>query len=258
MAMQQQKIPLSIIVPCFNEQEAIPNLASTLRRFELGSGKGFDLTYVMVDDGSSDRTWELLHRYFPDAVLLRHAHNQGIAGAILSGVQQVRDDYVAVIDSDCTFDPAQLSEMFPLLTDGVDVVSASPTHRDGSMVDVPGWRVAMSSGAAWLYRLVMRQRLSSYTSCFRLFRTQVLHDLRLRHYGFSGVSEILVRLDLRGARFVEFPAVLGTRRYGESKINTLRTIADHLRLLGATALWRWFHIHLRDRPLPAIDYRLPG
>lgn len=255
--MPDSQVPLTVVTPCYNEQEVIPFLADTLRAFERGAGAMFDLHYVFVDDGSRDDTWALLNRHFPPGercVLLQHVTNQGIAGAILSGFAVAQTDFVAVIDSDCTFHPDQLAEMFDLMKDDVDVVVSSPLHAAGAMQNVPRWRQAMSHGAAFLYRLVLRQQLTSYTSCFRIFRRGVLKGLRLGNYGFCGVTEILVRLDLQGARFAEYPAVLGTREYGQSKINTLKTVLDHLQMVAKAAMARGFGRRLRDLPLPEVRH----
>ena len=112
----------------------------------------------------------------------------------------------------------------------------------------------MSYGATALYRLVLKQKLTSYTSCFRLFQTDAVKNLQLSDYGFCGVSEILVRLDMQDKHFVEYPAVLGTREYGQSKINTLKTIRDHLQLLGKVILAKWFARPLRNLDLPRLSH----
>lgn len=255
--MTDTRIPLSIITPCYNEQDVIPYLADTLRQFETHEGAIFDLTCIFVDDGSSDRTWELLKQYFPESennILLQHAQNRGIGGAILSGFQAIKTEYAAVIDSDCTFHPRQLADMFKLMRDDIDVVTASPLGNAGVMENVPKWRQLMSYGAAWLYRLVLKQQLSSYTACFRIFRSPVLEGLRLSNYGFCGVTEILARLDMQGARFAEFPAVLGTREYGQSKINTLKTVIDHLQMIGKIVLAKWLGRPLHDLELPRLSH----
>ena len=255
--MTEDKIALTIITPCYNEEEVIPFLAETLQTFEADNQQLFELHYVFVDDGSKDQTWSLLNQHFPTSErtqLLQHAQNRGIAGAIISGFQAVRTEYVAVIDSDCTFHPRQLTDMIELMDERVDVVTSSPLHSAGAMQNVPAWRQAMSYGAAYLYKLVLREQLTSYTSCFRIFRSEAIRDLRLSNYGFCGVTEILARLDMQGRHFVEYPAVLGTREYGQSKINTLKTIGDHLQMVGKIILAKWFSRPLHDLPLPPLNH----
>lgn len=234
---------LSIVVPCYNEEAAIPYLARTLTAFAQASAAHFALEFVLVDDGSSDATWAELERAFgaePRARLVRHPRNRGIAAAIMTGMGAAESEYVAVIDADCTFDPFQIAQMFPLLAEGVSVVVASPFHAAGSVRNVPAWRLLLSRGATALYRRVFRNQLSSYTSCFRIYRRAALAGLVLRNEGFCGVTEILAELDLAGHRFVECPVALQVRLLGQSKIRLLQVTGDHLRLLGRLAMRRLY------------------
>src|SRR5262249_43858096 len=93
------------------------------------------------------------------------------------------------------------------------------------------WRLGVSRAASWLYRRVLRQKLATYTSCFRVYRKGALAGLRPRAGGFHGLTELLALLDLRGSRIVEHPAVLDVRAFGQSKMRVLRVAAGHLRLL---------------------------
>ena len=122
--------------------------------------------------------------------------------------------------------------MIPLLTDGVDVVTASPYHPQGSVKNVARWRLFLSKGLSKLYRLVLRQKLYTYTSCFRVYRRQAAASIPIERGGFFGVTEMLGRLDLSGHRIVEFPATLEARILGRSKMKVLHTIVGHLSLLG--------------------------
>ncbi|MEQ9609289.1 MAG: glycosyltransferase, partial [Kiloniellaceae bacterium] len=250
------RVRLSLVIPCFNEAETLRYLQKTLRRFAEKSAPLFDLDYVLVDDGSSDATWELLRAYFGGQQgfkLVRHERNQGIAAALITGFRHARGDYVAALDADCTFAPEQLLEMMAMMTDAVDVVVASPAHAQGVMQAVPAWRSLLSRGAAFLHRCVFRSKLTSYTSCFRIYRRNVLQNIAAYDPGFCGVTEILGRLDLAGCTIVEFPAVLETRLLGRSKIKVVRTMAGHLKLAVRLARLRWLG---RPLPLPAAEMKI--
>ena len=247
---------LSLVIPCFNEAETLRYLQKTLRRFAEKSATLFDLDYVLVDDGSSDATWNLLRAYFGGEqgfTLVRHERNQGIAAALITGFCHARGDYVAALDADCTFAPEQLLEMMAMMSEAVDVVVASPAHAQGVMQAVPAWRSLLSRGAAFLHRCVFRSKLTSYTSCFRIYRRRVLQDIAVYDPGFCGVTEILGRLDLAGCAIVEFPAVLETRLLGRSKIKVVRTMAGHLKLAVRLARLRWLG---RPMPLPAAEMKI--
>ncbi|MFN0113459.1 MAG: glycosyltransferase [Paracoccaceae bacterium] len=231
--------PLTIVIPCFNEEAGLAYLANALDGLDRGLGRRYRLSYVLVDDGSTDGTWAGMDRLFgadPRFRLIRHVRNRGIGAAVLTGIAAAPDEVVAVMDSDCSYDPARLEDMVPLLGADVALVTASPYHADGGVEGVPEWRLVLSRGASRLYRVVLRNKLATYTSCFRVCRKSALAGLKLRHEGYIGVVEMLARLDLAGWRIVEHPVLLETRFFGRSKLKILRAIAGHLRFLGEISL----------------------
>ena len=243
------QVPLAIVIPCYNEEASLEYLRKTLANFSTASARSLRPQFVFVDDGSSDSTWCKLESLFgtrADCTLIQHGKNEGIAAAILTGIKQATTELVAVVDADCTFDPMQLNKMVPMMTDEVAVVAASPFHSRGTIANVPRWRLLLSKGAAFLYRCVLHHQFSSYTSCFRVYRRSAVSDLAVYKKGFCGVAEILARLDLAGYRLVECPAELEIRLLGRSKINTMKTIIDHLQLILRLAAARWLRVPLPD------------
>ena len=240
------KTPVSVVVPCYNEELILPYLANTLKSVEQRLAKDYAVTFLLVDDGSKDNTWDGMQKTFggrPGFELYRHEVNQGVAAAIMTGIRRAKTDIVCSIDCDCTYDPHELANMIPLLKPGVDLVTASPYHPDGHVRNVPGWRLRLSKSASWMYRRVLRQKLHTYTSCFRVYRRSAVVNLELRKSNFLGIAEMLGRLDLQGSKIVEFPATLEVRMLGRSKMKTLRTIFGHVRLMTrllAIRLGRWW------------------
>lgn len=229
------KVEVSVVVPCFNEGPVLAHLATTLASVQTKLAHEYDLHFVFVDDGSGDGTWEGLCDAFanwPNALLLRHEQNRGVAAAIRTGITAARTEIVCSMDSDCTYDPHELGKMIPLLTDEVDLVTASPYHPQGAVRNVPGWRLWLSKGSSFLYRRVLRHKLYTYTSCFRVYRRRAVLDLPETADGFQGIPELLALLDLKGAGIVEYPATLDVRRFGQSKMKIARTIRAHLFLLA--------------------------
>jgi polysaccharide deacetylase family protein (PEP-CTERM system associated) len=240
------RTPVSIVIPCFNEELILPYLSNTLKSVEAALEDDYELRFIFVDDSSTDATPQSLRQLFgswTNCIFVRHTRNLGVAAAILHGIRHAETEVVCSIDCDCTYDPHELRNMIPLLTDGVDMVTASPYHPQGGVRNVPEWRLALSKGASMLYRRVLRQRLFTYTSCFRVYRRSALVNLRLGETGFLGVAETLGRLDLGGAKIVEHPATLEVRLFGRSKMKIARTIGGHLRLLV-----RLLAMRMRERP----------
>jgi glycosyltransferase involved in cell wall biosynthesis len=240
-------VPLSIVVPCHNEAESLDRLATDLLRLRAALAERYDAEFVLVDDGSTDATWTLMGDTFggqADVRLVRHEKNRGIAAAIATGLAAAKAEIVATLDADCTYDPLELVPLLAMLTDGVDMVVASPYHPRGKVVGVAPWRLALSRLASQLYRGVMRNDLHTYTSCVRVYRKSSVIGLRPTQGGFVGIVELLWQLDRRGGTIVECPATLNVRTTGHSKMRVARTALAHLRLL-ARAAWQ----RLTDRLL---------
>lgn len=228
------RVPVSVVIPCYNEELILPYLANTLKSVEAKLSDRYDLRFIFVDDCSSDQTWTALNEIFgsrPNCTLLRHPENRGVAAGILTGIRHAATDLVCSIDCDCTYDPHEMAQMIPLMTDDVDLVTASPYHPLGGVRNVPEWRLGLSKASSFLYRQVLRQKLHTYTSCFRVYRRSAVTRLAVRESGFLGVAEMLGRLDLGGSKIVEYPATLEVRLFGWSKMRIVRTVAGHLKLL---------------------------
>jgi polysaccharide deacetylase family protein (PEP-CTERM system associated) len=242
-AVDKVKTPITIVIPCFNEENSLTYLANTLKGLSRRLDSSYDVNFTFLDDGSRDATWQMLQQVFgsrADCTLVKQETNLGVAGTIMNGIEHARTEIVCSMDCDCTYDPEQLAKLIPLLINDVAMVTGSPYHPDGEVRNVPRWRLFLSRGASWLYGKVLHQKLATYTSCFRVYRRSALVGLQLEEGGFLGVAEMLGLLDLRGERIVECPTVLDVRMFGQSKMKVLRTVFGHLRLLVKLATRRKF------------------
>jgi polysaccharide deacetylase family protein (PEP-CTERM system associated) len=236
--------PVSIVIPCYNEQESLPYLANTLASVGRDLRKsGYEPNLIFVDDKSEDNTLAVIDAQFggqENVRVLRHEVNKGVAAGIVTGIAAAETEIVCSIDCDCTFDPHELVKMIPMLTEDVDMVTASPYHKDGGVRNVPGWRLLLSKGASVLYQRILRTKIATYTSCFRVYRRSSMIDLDPTAPGFHGVAEMLGLLDLKGGKIVEFPTVLAVRLFGISKMKTVKTIGGHIKLMSRLTAMRMF------------------
>ena len=150
----------------------------------------------------------------------------------MTGIHAAKTEIVCSMDCDCTYDPHELKHMIPLLQADVSLVTASPYHPEGKVLNVPAWRLTLSKGSSFLYRQVLRQNLATYTSCFRVYRKSIVEKLQFEESNFLGVAELLGKLDVQGKKIVEYPATLAVRLFGYSKMKLIKTIFGHLRLLS--------------------------
>lgn len=226
---------VTVVIPCYNEGKSVRYLANTLGSLVRQHGERYAFEFLFVDDGSVDDTWPALQEAFGHdsrCQFLRHQVNRGIAAAIQTGIGGARTEIVCSIDCDCTYDPHELGRMIERLEPGIDLVVASPYHPEGRVKNVPEWRLVLSRGLSRLYRLVLPQRLHTYTSCFRVYRRAAVEQVELVRHDFLGVAELVGRVALAGGQIAEHPTTLEARMIGRSKMKVLRTIVGHLGLLA--------------------------
>ena len=211
------QLAVTIVVPCYNERESLATLFENLTEVENDLSDKYEVHILLVDDGSTDGTWPPLMEVAGERTgwtAIQHKENQGIAGAIMTGISAAKTDIVCSVDADCSYALCQLEKLIPMLTENVGMVTASPYHPDGKVVDVPRWRILVSKMCSRSYRLVLRNKLHTYTSCFRVYRREAVLPIELNNNGFAGVAELLIQLDERGNQIVECPAVLASRVTG--------------------------------------------
>lgn len=234
---------VAIVIPCFNEQEALPHLFERLAALEAALVDHANVHFCFVDDGSTDGTWTALCEHVepkPNRTVVRHETNRGLSAAILTGIANTDAPIVCSIDADCTYDPTQIPAMLQRMTEGVAAVTASPYHPDGGVSGVAAWRLWLSKLASTCYRILSQNKLHTYTSCFRAYRREALIGIEVRHRGFAGVAEMLWRVDRRGGKIVEHPTVLRCRQAGQSKLRVVPVMREHMKLLARCAYERLF------------------
>ncbi len=230
-----QILGVSIVVPCFNEEQSLDQLLDRLNAVRSAFVEQLDLEFILVDDGSSDATAIELERRFclsPWAKVIRHSRNRGITAAIMTGMREASNELVATMDADCTYDPMQLGSLLQKMDDGTAMVTASPYHPKGEVEGIPGWRLGLSRAASQVYRQLVKTPVHTYTSCFRLHRRSIVLGIELQEEGFVGIAEMLWQIARRGGIIEEVPVRLTGRRVGYSKMRTIPVILTHLKLMA--------------------------
>lgn len=128
---------ISIIVPCYNEEEALPYFFTEIRKAadSMSAARGLDFEFVFVNDGSKDRTLELLREFAAEDDRTRYisfSRNFGKEAAIYAGFRHAVGDCVVLMDADLQHPPAMLEEMYLAITEeGYDIAAARRTSRKG-------------------------------------------------------------------------------------------------------------------------------
>lgn len=190
---------------------------------------------ILVDDGSRDGTAAAaaaLASARADTRLVRLPSNRGMGGAIRAGAAEARGEWIATLDSDLTFPPSSLKDLYAAaLNAKADLVSGSPYLRPGDMDGVPWARRLPSLMINSLYRGLFGHSLTAFTPVFRLYRASFLRGLELSSDGFEINAEIAARALVARRVVVEVAAPLRARVAGASKLRRGRELKRHLSLI---------------------------
>jgi len=216
-AQRDRDFTLSIIVPCYNEEEVIQTTFLKLRETAALVTPHFELLFV--DDGSKDRTFEILLdicRNDDRAQCIRLSRNFGHQVAVTAGLDECRGDAAVVIDADLQDPPAVIIEMVEKWRAGYDVVYGQRQTREGEG--------AFKLWTAFLfYRLInilSEISIPQDTGDFRLIDRRVIDALRMmpeRHRLLRGMMS-WVGFNQTSVRYVRAPRFAGTSKYPLSKM----------------------------------------
>ena len=188
---------LSIVIPCCNEADAVPDLVTRLFPVIEQLRRERSVEVIFVDDGSKDRTHELLQEITAgqlDMRIARHSVNQGVGAAVRTGFAQAQGHIVVVTDSDGTYRFESIPTLLGLLKPGVDIVTASPYHRLGGIDNVPAYRIFLSRSSSLIYQVLVDWHISTYTAMYRAYRLDVVRRVPFNSNGFLSAAELFDQL----------------------------------------------------------------
>ena len=236
-------LDLSVVVPLYNEEESLPHLVQQLTDALRPSGERFEL--VLVNDGSSDRTAEVLEQLSHEvtelvAVLLRK--NYGQTAAMAAGFDVAQGDVIISLDGDLQNDPADIPMLLAKLREGYDLVSGWRHQRQDAALQ----RKLPSRIANRLIGRVTGVKLHDYGCSLKAYRREVLSDMRL----YGELHRFLPALAfIEGARITEVKVNHRARQYGSSKYGIDRTFRVLMDLLTV-----WFMKRFLTRPMYVFGF----
>lgn len=206
---------ISIIFPAYNEEKTVSKLHQKIIEAMRPTGEQFEV--IAVDNASTDNTFNELAKLSP-VKIIRIAHNIGQTAALDAGIHAARGDVVVTMDADLQNDPADIPRMLAKLNEGYDAVVGWRTGR----ADPFGRRV-FSRTANWITRKVLGLALHDYACALKLFKRELVADVRL--YGEMHVFLAAI-LHYRGGRVTELPVAHHERTQGLSKHTFVKGIKD--------------------------------
>jgi glycosyltransferase involved in cell wall biosynthesis len=224
---------LSVVIPCYNEEESLPALLQALDAALPGLERTYEV--IIVDDGSTDGSYALLRaaaRTRPWLRLVRLRRNFGQTAAMSAGFDRARGEVVVPMDADLQNDPADIGRLLAEIDEGFDVVSGWRKDRKDRALT----RRLPSVMANWLIGRVTGVRIHDYGCTLKAYRREVLREVHL----YGEMHRFLPALAAwAGARIGELVVTHHPRRAGVSKYGLGRTLKVLLDLLTVKFLGGW-------------------
>jgi len=217
---------ISFLVPVYNER---PTVLQLLERVEA---LGLDKQLIVVDDGSTDGSGELLREWYashPHHVLLTQV-NAGKGAALRAAIPHIDGDIAVIQDADLEYDPADVPALIePILRGAADVVFGSRLSGGRPQRAYLFWHLVGNRFLSLLTGVLYNTTLSDMETGYKAFRSDVLRSLDLRESGFSIEPEITAKVCKRNLRVYQLPISYYGRTYAEGKKITWRD--------GFKAIW---------------------
>lgn len=204
-----------VVIPMYNEEPGAENCVTKV--CEVLSTIPCESKLITVNDGSRDRTGEILDRIaprFPNLLVVHHPKNAGYGAALRTGVDTAARaglDYTLFMDSDLTNDPRDIPRFVEKMRDGVDVIKATRYSKGGRVEGVPAYRVIISRTGNAVARILFGLPVHDCTNGFRAARTGILADMRLTENRFAIIMEELYWSKYLAHTFAEVPVTLTNR-----------------------------------------------
>lgn len=215
---------LSVIIPVYNEEETIQEILKQVRAV------GLAYEIIIVDDGSTDRTRELLkaEENQPGTIVIYHDRNQGKGAAVRTGFDRATGEILLIQDADLEYDPRDYPVLLRPIEEGrVKVVYGS--RFLGPRKAMLFWHMLGNKALTLLTNVLYNTILSDMETCYKVFKADAIKGIPLRSRRFEFEPEITAKVLKRGHRIFEVPISYYGREYTEGKKITWRE--------GPKAVW---------------------
>jgi glycosyltransferase involved in cell wall biosynthesis len=205
---------LSVVIPVYNEKSTVEEIIRRVQTVDVGLVKEI----VVVDDGSTDGTREILRRLSAEDVrVVLHEKNTGKGGALRTGFSEAGGDIVLVQDADLEYDPREYPKLLaPILEGRADVVYGS-RFLGGPHRVLYFWHSVGNRLLTMFSNMASNLNLTDMETCYKVFRREVLRKIRLKSGRFGIEPEITIKVAKLNCRVYEVPISYAGRDYSEGK-----------------------------------------
>ena len=236
---------VSVIVPAYNEQATILQILREIQK-QIVDGVQFDV--IVVDDGSRDKTVELLEANTSlYGKLIKLSKNGGKGAAVIAGLRAATGDYILFQDADLEYSPSQYAALlFPVQSFGAQIVMGSRFLASQYTRVQFFWHKVGNSIITRIFNILFNTTFTDIFTCYLLYRRDLLDPDELTTKGWEQQAEILCRIVPRSKVIFEVPVSYQGRTYEEGK----KIMAHHAIPVIYTIITRWI---IRNRRTERIS-----
>ncbi|MCH7573912.1 MAG: glycosyltransferase family 2 protein [Candidatus Marinimicrobia bacterium] len=213
---------LSVVIPVYNEADTVAAILDKILALDHGDGQAVEI--LLVDDGSSDPSGEIIAEYLqshPQADIRAYFHekNRGKGAALQTGIKEATGDLVIIQDADLEYDPDEYSLLMQPILDGhADVVYGS-RYLGGNPHRILFFWHSIGNRLLTLFSNFMTNlNLTDVETCYKLFRREILQGLNLKEKRFGFEPEVTAKMSrVPGIRIYEVGISYYGRTYAEGK-----------------------------------------
>lgn len=227
---------LSIIIPALNEEKTISQVLKDILVLDLGDT---EKEIVVVNDGSTDKTKQLLEQFQGQCIIKHHGENQGKGAAVKTGIENSTGDYIIIKDADLENDP---KDIIPILQKAEEMnaqaVYGSRNLKKENKAEI---KMAYYFGGrflSWLTNFLYSTSITDEATCYKLVNRKLLDQFDIESQGFEFCPEITAKIAKSGNKIYEVPISYNPRTTKEGK--KLKLFKD-----GFLAFWTLIKYRLK-------------
>jgi len=207
-------VKLSIIIPVYNEEKTIATLIKKVKAVNL---KNIEKEIIVVNDCSKDRTLEILKK-IKGIKVMNHKKNMGKGYAIRTGIKFTTGDIIIIQDADLEYEPNDYEKLIKPIINGKAKVVYGSRRLHKKNIQYSGFSFYVGGlTLTWLANILYNIRITDEPTCYKVFRSDVLKNMKLTCKRFEFCPEVTAKVAKKGIKILEIPINYYPRTVKEGK-----------------------------------------